>query len=48
MHATIQQTKTGKLILHVCVDEGETEKYLLQNGKQPEGIFTIIVHARGA
>jgi len=43
MKAKISQTKTGKLLLYVSLDEFEREEYLLQKGKQPSGLFTIII-----
>jgi len=47
IRATIQQTSTGKLVLHLSVDKYDLEDLVLQEGKQPNGIFdSIIIYGR--
>jgi len=46
MKAFMQKTKKDKLVMHISLNEFELEHYLLQTGKQPEGIFTIIIHKK--
>jgi len=46
MRAKIQQTKRQKLILHISLSETELNNYLLQTGKQPQNIFTILIYKK--
>ena len=47
-YASIQQTKTGKLVLRVSMHPDDMEALLLQSGKQTEGLIDSIILLRKA
>lgn len=45
-YASIQQTKTGKLILRVSLHPDDMDPLLLEHGTQPEGLIDSIIFNR--
>ena len=47
VRATLIETKRGKIILHLSVHSRDIERFCLELGKQPDGLFEVVVHRRG-
>lgn len=46
---SVQQTSTGKLILHITLESDSIEALCLQTGLQPEGLFnTLLIYRKGS
>lgn len=43
---TIQQTSTGKLVLRLSINSEDMTDLLLEDGKQPKGLFNSIIITR--
>ena len=47
VRATLIETKRGKIILHLSMHNRDIERLCLEPGKQPDGLFEVVVHRRG-
>lgn len=47
VRATLIETKKGKIILHLSIHSRDIERFCLEPGKQPDGVFEVVVHERG-
>ena len=47
IRATLVETNKGKLILYLSVHQFDLEKFCLEEGKQPDDLFSIVVSCRG-
>ena len=48
LKASLQETKKGKLILHLSIPEFDLREHCLQTGTQPKDLIKIIIHRKGA